>query len=106
MTTVPDFFQDESEEALRSQVQWQEQHLALGNMFFAKFLREDVRRFAAWEKHTEALPREKEETLRDWWQTVLHLLSFQDFEAEKVRALLERTAAAGSQAQPSVFSPP
>ena len=29
MTTVPDFFQDESEEALRAQVKWQHEHLGL-----------------------------------------------------------------------------
>ena len=92
MTTVPDFFQDESEEALRSQVKWQEQHLRLGDEFFAKLLREDQRRFTSWGRGAGALSREKEDVLRDWWRTVLHLLSFQNFDELKVRALLERTA--------------
>jgi hypothetical protein len=42
MITVPDFFQDESEEALRSQVEWQEQHLGLGDRFFARLLPQGV----------------------------------------------------------------
>jgi hypothetical protein len=106
MTTVPDFFQDESEEALRSQVKWQEQHLGLGDRFFARLLREDQRRFSSWGKDADALTRDKEDVLRDWWRTVLHLLSFQNFDEEKVRALLERTAPTGPQAGQSVFSPP
>jgi hypothetical protein len=44
--------------------------------------------------------------LRDWWRTVLHLLSFQNFKEEQVRALLERTATPASQSRQSVFSPP
>lgn len=106
MKTVPDFFQDESEEALRSQVEWQERHLGLGDRFFAKLLREDQRRFSSWARNADALTRDKENLLRDWWRTVLHLLSFQDFDEEKVRALLERTAPAGHQAGHAVFSPP
>src|ERR1700722_18748322 len=76
MTTVPDFFQDESEEALRSQVEWQEQHLGLGDRFFARLLREDQHRFSSWGKEGDVLTREKEDVLRDWWRTLLHLLAF------------------------------
>src|SRR5262245_14424552 len=95
MTTVPDFFQDESQEALRSLVGWQEQHLGLGDRFFAGLLREDQRRFSSWRKDGTALPRDKEDVLRDWWRTVLHLLSFQNFDEERARALLERTVPTG-----------
>src|SRR5437870_660603 len=106
MTTVPDFFQDESEDALRSQVQWQEQHLGLGDRFFARLLREDPRRISSWGKDADALTKDQEDVLRDWWRTVLHLLSFQNFDEERVRAILERTAPTGGQAGPSEFSPP
>jgi hypothetical protein len=106
MTSVPDFFQDDSEEALRSQVEWLEQHLGLGNSFFARLLGEDERHFAAWRRASVALTRGKEEVLRDWWQTVLHLLSFQHFDEARVRALLGQTAPTRPQAGPSVFSPP
>src|ERR1700730_4565939 len=106
MTTVPDFFQDESDEALRSQVEWQEQHLGLGDRVFARLLREDQRRFSSCARNAEALARDKEDVLRDWWRTVLHLLSFQNFDEEQVRALLEQTAPTGPQARQSVFSPP
>src|SRR5713226_3992213 len=106
MTTVPNFFQDESAEDLRSQVEWQEQHLGLGQQFLAGLIREDQGRFSSWVRNADALTREEEDVLRDWWRTVLHLLSFQNFDEEKVRALLERVAPTGPQAGQTMFSPP
>jgi hypothetical protein len=106
MTSVPDFFQDESEDALRAQVDWLEQHLGLGDSFFAKLLREDQGVFSGWRKAAVVLSVDKEDILRDWWHTVLHLLSFQNFQEGRVRALLEATAPAPSPAERSVFSPP
>jgi hypothetical protein len=106
VTPVPDFFQDESEDALRSQVEWQEGHLGLGDRFFAGLLREDRGRFSAWRQGANPLPRDKEEVLRDWWQTVLHLLSFQGFDEERVRALLGQAPVTRPEAGPSVLSPP
>jgi hypothetical protein len=101
--TIHDFFQEDSEDALRSQVQWQGQHLGLGDRFFAKLLREDPRRFSSWRKHEDVLAGGKEDVLRDWWRTVLHLLSFDNFDLEKVRVLLEWRPPQKSR---SVFSPP
>src|ERR1700680_4635623 len=106
MTTVPDFFQEESEEDLRSQVQWQVNHPGLGHRFFGRVPREDQHHCSSWTRNAAALTSDKEDVLRDWWRTVLHLLSFQNFDEEKVRALLERTAPTGPQAGQSVFSPP
>jgi hypothetical protein len=57
----------------------------------AKLLGEDRRRFSSWQKDAGTLAPDKEEVLRDWWQTVLHLLSFQSFDKEKLRSLLEQT---------------
>jgi hypothetical protein len=106
MISAPDFFQDDSAEALRSQVEWQTKYLGLGDSFFARLLREDQRIFSGWRKDADALTGVKEDVLRAWWQTVLHLLSFQNFDETKVRALLEQTAPTHSQAESSVFAPP
>lgn len=106
MRSVPDFFQDESEDALRSQVDWLEQHLGLEDSFFASLLRKDQGVFSAWRKTTTTLPADNIGILRDWWHTVLHLLSFQNFDEEKVRSLLERTAPAHPQTEEPLFSPP
>lgn len=105
MITIPDFFQDESDAALRSQVEWQAERLGLDDDFFAKLLPEDRFIFSGWRSDVDALTRVKEEVLRAWWQTVLHLLSFQNFDEKKVRTLLEQKASA-SVALSSAFSPP
>lgn len=106
MRSVPDFFQDESEKALRFRVEWLEQHLGLGDSFFARLLREDQGAFSAWRKTSSVLAGEKEAVLRDWWRTVLHLLSFQNFNTEKVRTLLEQTASVHPSTEQSIFAPP
>jgi hypothetical protein len=106
MTSVPDFFQDESEEALRSRVDWAEQHLGLGDAFFSRFLREDQGVFSAWRQTSAHLAGDKESALRGWWRTVLRLLSFQNFDEGKLRLLLEQTAATRPEVVRSAFSPP
>jgi hypothetical protein len=106
MIMVPDFFQDESKAALRAQVKWQHEHLGLDDSFFAKLLAEDRRRFSFWQEEAETLAPDKEDVLRDWWQTVLHLLSFQGFDEGRLRSLLEQTRPVGSSHEASPFSPP
>jgi hypothetical protein len=103
---VPDFFQDEGEEALRAQVKWQREHLGLDDSFFAKLLGEDRRRFSSWQNDADALAPSEEDVLRDWWQTVLHLLSFQSFDEKKLRSMMEQTRPMGSSNERSPFSPP
>jgi hypothetical protein len=108
MSLVPDFFQDESDEALREQVKWQREHLGLDHIFFAKLLGEDGSRFTSWQMDADTLAPEKEDVLRAWWHTVLHLLSFQSFDEERLRSLLKQTRAAGASndTETSPFSPP
>src|SRR5260370_739218 len=106
MRMVPDFFQDESEETLREQVKWQHEHLGLDHSFFAKLLCEDWRRLTSWQKDADTLAPDKEDVLRAWWHTVLHLLSFQSFDEEKLRSLLTQTRPTGPSNEASPFSPP
>lgn len=106
MNMVPDFFQDETEEAMRAQVNWQLEHLGLGDAFFAKLLGEDRHRFSSWRNDSDTLPSAKESLLRDWWQTVLHLLSFQCFNEAKLRTLIEQTPLSGFTNVASPFYPP
>ena len=44
--------------------------------------------------------------LRKWWRTLLHLLSFQAFDEEKLRSLLKQTRPTASSNETSPFSPP
>ena len=54
---VPDYFQEDSEEALRFRIQWLEAEVSLGDPFFARLLRTDEGTFARWREHRAALPR-------------------------------------------------
>jgi hypothetical protein len=106
MITVYDFFQEETDEALRAQVKWQFEHLRLDVSFFSKLLGEDRHRFSSWLDDADTLDQDKENVLRDWWQTVLHLLSFQRFDDQKLRSLLEQTRPRCSSNETSPLSPP
>lgn len=106
MIAIPDFFQDESEDALRAQVEWQAERLGLDDGFFARLLPEDRRTFAGWRKDVDALSPVKEDVLRAWWRTVLHLLSFQNFDEQRVRTLLEQRPSTATSVESSLFSPP
>jgi hypothetical protein len=89
---MPDFFQDEDEPALRSQVEWVEQHFGMTDRFYAKFLRIPEASLQAWRRQQEALPPDRQEALRDFWRTVLHLLSFAGMDEQQVRILLGHQA--------------
>jgi len=86
---VPDYFQDEGEAAQRSQVKWLEHHMGMGDIFFAGFLHAEESSFRGWREHRESLSLEQQEELRGLWQTMLHLLSFLNFDAKRVRNLLD-----------------
>jgi len=88
--SVPDFFQETGEDALRSQVQWLEQHLGVSDLFFARFLRAPEPSFRDWRLDRGALAVGQQNGLEELWRTVLHLLSFADLDGQRVRGLLER----------------
>jgi hypothetical protein len=104
--TVPDFFQDESEDALRLRVNWLEQHLGLTNRFFAKLIPIDEQLFRKWRDVSVGLSKAQQAALRDFWAMILHLLSFQAFDESRVRSLFERVSPPQVKRSQSVFNPP
>src|SRR5262245_6346391 len=76
LSTVPDYFQEETEEALQEQVGWLIRAAGLDDSFFARLLRLDEGVFAGWRSAHAPLPAEGEQTLRNFWRMTLHLLSF------------------------------
>ncbi len=86
--SVPDFFQEADEPALRSQVAWVEQHLGMSDAFFAGFLRTPESSFRDWRLGQTALPQDRQDSLRDFWGTMLHLLSFAGLDEQRVKTML------------------
>jgi hypothetical protein len=103
---VPDFFQEEGEDALRSRVQWLEAEVSLGTPFFAKLLRTDEGTFRRWKEHRAALPPEELLGLRDLWGMMMHVLSFVNFDSGRARQLLEHIPSAASRQLGASQAPP
>jgi len=90
LSPVPDFFQEEGEQALRSQIQWLEEHLGFTDQFFATFLSTTESSFRDWRLDRAALSHERQFHLSGLWRTVLHLLSFMNLDEKRIRTLLDR----------------
>src|SRR5690348_3835761 len=104
--TVPDFFQEESPEALRCQTDWLVREVGLDGSFFARLVRTDASTFASWRMHGGELPPAAEKTLRAFWQAMLHLLSFLNFDTARVRDLFEHTIPVPPAGTASPLTPP
>jgi hypothetical protein len=105
--SVPDYFQEEGEAALRSRVDWLERRVGVNDSFFAKFLRTGESSLRDWRDHRSALPADRHDDLRRLGRTMLHLLSFMNFDEQRVKILLEHhDSDKGSRFQAHPLSPP
>jgi hypothetical protein len=103
---VPDCFQEDSEDALRSRVQWLQAEVSLGDPFFARLLRRDEGTFTRWKEHRAALPRADLLGLREVWEMMMHVLSFVNFDSGRARQLLEYVPSAASRQLGASQAPP
>lgn len=103
-STVPDFFQEE--DALRSQADWLIEEVGVGDAFFARLVGTDEATFSDWRARGAELPSGGEEILRRFWRTVLHLLSFLNFDAAKVRGLFRQPIPVRPSGGASPLGPP
>ena len=67
-STVPDFFQEETTDALRLQIDWLKAEFGGDNSFVAGLLKTDQATFADWLHFDGELPPGGEDTLRRLWQ--------------------------------------
>lgn len=89
--TVPDFFQENDEDALRSQVDWLVRSIGADDKFFAAVLGISDDQFAQWRAAQCSLGAQERETLNSIWQTVLHLMSFLNMDASRLWLLFDST---------------
>jgi hypothetical protein len=95
---VPDYFQEDTEEALRFRVQWLEAEVSLGDPFFAKLLRTDEKTFTRWREHRASLPGDWLGGLRELWEMMMHILYFVNFDPGRARQMLEHVPSADTHA--------
>jgi hypothetical protein len=105
-STVPDFFQEETVDALRCQVDWLAVEIGVSDSFFAKLLGTDETTFASWRMSADNLPVDGEKTLRLLWRAVLHLLSFLNFDETRVRDLFQQVIPLCPTGEESPVTPP
>jgi hypothetical protein len=105
-STVPDFFQEETAEALRGQAGWLAVEVGVDDAFFARLVGTDETTFSNWRGYAADLPPGGEETLRHLWRTVLHLLSFLNFDRAKVRSLFQQMMPARPSGEGSALALP
>jgi hypothetical protein len=105
-STVPDFFQEETAGALRAQVDWLVREVGVEDAFFEKVLGTDEVTFSRWREFGAPLPPGGEETLRDLWRAVLHLLSFLNFDPARVRDLFQKPMPTCTSGTGSPLTPP
>lgn len=86
--TVEPFFQDETEEAMISQVRWIQKEFEIPDEFFANMLKIEDTVFAKWTNGEGKLPEAELEYLKEFWSTILHILSLLRFDLNAVRFLL------------------
>lgn len=103
---VPDYFQEDSEDALRSRMQWLEAEVSLGDPFFARLLRTDEETFARWKEHRAALHDRERLGLQEVWEMMMHILSFVNFETARARRLLEHVPPPASGPRAAGQTPP
>jgi hypothetical protein len=105
-STVPDFFQEDTPDALRSQVDWLIREVGVDDAFFARLVGADEATFSGWRSLDDVLPPGGEEALRSLWRTVLHLLSFLGFDRSRTRDLFLRAMPAVAAGAESSITPP
>lgn len=106
LSTVPDYFQEETEAALHQQVEWLVREVGVDDAFFGRLLRSDSTTFAAWRSSRASLPLADEQTLRALWHTILHLLSFLNCQEDRVRELFQQLLPAHRRGEGSPLAPP
>jgi hypothetical protein len=103
---VPDYFQEDSEEALRLRVQWLQAEVSLGDPFFASLLRTDEGTFSRWRVHGAALSSKELGGLREVWEMMMHILGFVNFDSGRARRMLEHVPATDSRPLAAGQAPP
>jgi hypothetical protein len=103
---VPDYFQEDSEEALRCRVQWLEAEVSLGDPFFARPLRTDQESFTRWRDRRALLTGPELVGLREVWEVMMHIFSFVNFDSGRARRLLEHVPSAAPRQAGAGQAPP
>jgi hypothetical protein len=104
--TVASFFQDDTESALISQVQWLQKELDISDRFFSNLLKVEEKAFSRWRTRKETLPEDTQDHLKEFWRMTLHILSFLNFDLKLAQMMLEHKDESKVRSVKLAFDPP
>ena len=88
--TFASFFHDDTEVDRVDQVEWIEEKLGLPDSFFSNMLGVEEHLFSAWRTKNGVIPEEKQDYLKEFWQTLNHILVFLNYDVRRVLVMLEK----------------
>src|ERR1044072_1499993 len=103
--TFASFFHDDTEADRIDQVEWIEEKLGLSDSFFSSLLGIEEHLFSAWRTKKGILPQEKHVYLKEFWQTLTHILAFLNYDMRRVLTLLDEDNVATGYTR-LAFTPP
>ena len=90
----------------RSRVGWLAAQAGFEDAFFSRYLRVNETAFRQWLNHSAPLPPGADVDLRALWRTVQHLLSFLNFDSQRVKTLLQHRVPGVTPGQVTNVAPP
>jgi len=103
---MPDFFQEETEPALRSRAEWLDDKLGLDSRFLSKVLKEPEATVTRWINRRSHLGSDSKGIFQEFWYVILHLLSHYNNDEKRVRQLFEHLVPSNAREVPSPLAPP
>lgn len=87
---VEPFFSEDTNEALLSQVQWFQTRFSVNDDFFVDMLNLEKRTFGSWKYDSGFLSKDKQKLLNEFWEMLMHVMSFYDYDLGLVRLLFQQ----------------
>ena len=97
---VESFFTETSDKALVAQVRWFQSCLHVNDDFFSDMLNLEGRTFSRWKYGEGYLSNDKQKLLNEFWEMLLHVMSFYDYDLTSVRELFQSEASRSSAVSP------
>jgi hypothetical protein len=103
---VASFFQEDTDAALIQQVEWLEKYAQFPYQFFLNLLEVDQRAFFRWRNGEGELSKDAQDGLKEFWQMILHILSFTNFDLNLFKMMIEYHLESKPESVNSAFDPP